>query len=166
MRFDKRSRKINKKKKKKKHTTRMSFWWYLLIGLLFIAFYYFILYQGHEKELDKIQSEKIREDMDKICYALILYYQENDRYPSAKEGLSALISTQKETPVSDGQSSSGSYLERIPKDPWGIPYGYKPSTNNNTATLFCWGADRMPGGTGEAADVIREGCRPAGLSEG
>jgi len=143
----------------------MSFWWYLLIGLLFIAFFYFILYKGHEKDLQQIQSEKITEDMDKICSALILFYQENGRYPTVKEGFAALISAHGELPDSDVQTSEGTYLERVPKDPWGAPYGYKSSTNNGTVTLFCWGADRMPGGTGEAADVIREGCRSTGPSD-
>ncbi len=165
MRFDKKSRKIRiKKKKKKKSSAGLPFWVYPLVGLIFLAFFYFVLFGGHKKQLRRIQQEKIREDMDRICAAGILFFQEHGRYPTDQEGLSALIAERSGSSDSELSEPAAGSLNSLPNDPWGTPYFYKGDAKGDHITLVCRGADRKQGGTGDAADVIREGCKSTGLS--
>lgn len=49
----------------------------------------------------------------------------------------------------------GPYLDppRIPLDPWGEPYGYSRPGQHGPYDISSYGADRAPGGTGDAADI-------------
>ncbi len=163
MRFDKKSRKIRTKKKKKKSANSVSFWVYLAVGLLFFAFFYFILYGGHKKQLRKTQQEKIREDMDRICSAARLFYQDNGRYPTNTEGLGVLIRDPEGTTGSANRPGRAGTLDKLPLDPWGMPYRYLGSSSGDPPTLLSFGSDKAEGGTGDAEDVIRKGCTVTGL---
>ena len=165
MRFDKKSRKIRTKKKNKKKTssTGLPFWVYLLLGLIFLAFFYFVLFGGHKKQLRRVLQEKILEDMDRICAAAILFYQNNNRYPTDLEGISVLIAGPPETSGSEPEASAPGYLKVKPSDPWGSPYLFKGTAKGDKMVLVCRGADRKEGGTGDNADVIRQGCKSTGL---
>lgn len=162
MRFDKRSRKI-RKKKKKTQTTTASFLGYLAFGIVLLALFYLLLYRGHEKQLRRIHQEKIQEDFDRICSALILYFQEHGVYPSNDQGLGVLIRKADESSESGEPTVSLGSLERVPLDPWGNPYAYRTSERADEITLISWGADGTQGGSGESADVIRQGCRSTAL---
>jgi len=164
MRFDKRSRKIRVKKKKKKHSIKASsFLGYLAIGVLLLGLFYFVLYRGHEKQLRRIRQEKIQDDFDRICAAVILRFQDLGTYPSDEEGIAVLVKKGSQPSASGDPSGSSGTLERIPLDPWQNPYVYRGSERADGITLICWGADGMQGGAGEAADVIRQGCRSTAL---
>lgn len=160
MRFDKRSRKLRVKKKKKKNPkTAASFWGYVAFGVVLLGLFYFVLYRGHQKGLRRIRQEKIQEDFDRICAAAILHFQDHGSYPSTEEGIAILVKREAPPSASNVSDISSGYLERIPLDPWRNPYAYRGSTRADDIALICWGADGMKGGTGEAADVIRTGCR-------
>ena len=163
MRFNKRSRKIRIKKKKKKSIKASSFLGYLALGVLLLGLFYFVLYRGHEKQLRRIRQEKIQEDFDRICAAVILYFQDHGSYPSTEQGIAVLVKKQGEPSASGVPPPSAGYLERIPLDPWRNPYAYRGSTGADDITLICWGADGVQGGVGEGADVIRQGCRSTAL---
>jgi general secretion pathway protein G len=164
MRFNKRSRKIRIKKKKKKSSIKpSSFLGYLALGMLLLGLFYFVLYRGHEKQLRRIRQEKIQEDFDRICAAVILRYQDHGTYPSDEQGIGVLVKTGDQPSASDDPAGSSGYLERLPLDPWQNPYTFRGSQRADEITLICWGADGMQGGTGEAADVIRQGCRSTAL---
>ncbi len=45
-------------------------------------------------------------------------------------------------------------LDEPPVDPWGRPLVYQPTSNSRGYTLICLGRDGMPGGEGDAADII------------
>lgn len=47
-------------------------------------------------------------------------------------------------------------LKDIPHDPWGRPYQYRMS-DNGKGYILSYGADGLPGGTGDAADIISGG---------
>jgi general secretion pathway protein G len=47
-------------------------------------------------------------------------------------------------------------LKDIPNDPWGRPYQYRMS-DNGKGYILSYGADGLPGGTGDAADIISGG---------
>lgn len=70
------------------------------------------------------------------------------RFPSAEEGLNALV-----TKPDSAAGWNGPYLKGgLPNDPWGKPYQYKPAANGNVEILSL-GADGAPGGEGENADI-------------
>jgi general secretion pathway protein G len=47
-------------------------------------------------------------------------------------------------------------LKDVPSDPWGRPYQYRMS-DTGKGYILSYGADGLPGGVGEAADVISGG---------
>ncbi len=167
MRFDKRSRKIRVKKKKKKTKKQTkssaSFWGYAAFALVLLGLFYFLLYSGHQKGLRRIRQEKIQEDFDRICAAAILYSQEHGACPSTEQGIAVLVKRVIKPPSPGGPAVTDGALEHIPLDPWRNPYEYRGSPKADDITLICWGEDGRQGGTGEAADVIRKGCRSTAL---
>jgi general secretion pathway protein G len=76
------------------------------------------------------------------------------RYPTAEEGLGLLS-----RPPADPAFAArwrGPYLDDVtlPLDPWGSPYQYTvPGRDGLPFALYSWGADRQPGGTGDAQDL-------------
>jgi general secretion pathway protein G len=86
-------------------------------------------------------------DIDK---ALELFKLDVGRFPTTEEGLDAL-STRPPT-ISAGWA--GPYLKgAVPNDPWGKPYRYQGSGPNGTVEILSLGADGVPGGEGENADI-------------
>jgi general secretion pathway protein G len=85
-----------------------------------------------------------------IVQALELYRLDVGRYPTASEGLGALV-----RPPTTGARWGGPYLDREAAllDPWGVPYGYRLPGRRATVEVFTLGADRAEGGEGEARDV-------------
>ncbi len=167
MRFDKRSRKIRVKKKKKKTKRQAkssaSFWGYGVLALVLLGGFYFLLYSSHQKGLRRIRQEKIQEDFDRICAAVILYEQDHGICPSTEQGIAVLLKRAVKPPAPGKAPVADGTLERIPLDPWRNPYAYRGSPKADGITLICWGADGRQGGAGEAADVIRQGCRSTAL---
>lgn len=79
---------------------------------------------------------------------LELFKLDVGRYPTAEEGLDALVKK-----PANAASWTGPYLKGgIPLDPWAHPYVYKPGTGGNFEILSL-GADGAPGGEGENADI-------------
>lgn len=72
------------------------------------------------------------------------------RYPTAEEGLSALV-----TAPAGATSWQGPYIDGpVPNDPWGRPYLYIPSANvDESPRIGSFGSDGREGGTGSARDV-------------
>lgn len=162
MRMDKRNRKIRERPARNKSSSAVpAFVFYLLAGVGFLALFYFFLYQSHERQLASLRKEKIQEDLDKICTALALFRQEQGKAPAAAEGLDALTGKGSWAKTASGEAGRDKpYLERIPLDPWGIPYVYE--VRGNLFAVGTYGSDRKPGGRGSAADTFREECRNAG----
>lgn len=76
------------------------------------------------------------------------------RYPSTEEGL-ALLSKGPADAVTAARWR-GPYLDEVtlPLDPWGSPYQYSvPGRDGMPFALYSWGADRQPGGSGDAQDI-------------
>lgn len=99
--------------------------------------------------IDDAQSAKVRQDIRAIESALKLYRLDNFRYPTSDQGLQALV-----TPPSDSRKgSAGSYLDRVPKDPWDRPYVYENPGKQGEFDIYTLGRDGAPGGDGPDADV-------------
>jgi general secretion pathway protein G len=85
-------------------------------------------------------------DIDK---ALELFKLDVGRFPTTEEGLEAL--TTRPPTVSLGWA--GPYLKgAVPLDPWGRPYRYQLAPNG-AVEILSLGADGVPGGEGENADI-------------
>lgn len=81
--------------------------------------------------------------------AVEMYKLDVGRFPSAQEGLQALV-----TNPGSVSGWNGPYLRRgLPLDPWGNPYRYRNPGQHGDFDIFSYGADNAPGGSGENADI-------------
>ncbi len=101
---------------------------------------------------DEARVVAARQDLAVISQALKLYRLDNQRYPSAEQGLGALITKPESVPVPPNWKPGG-YLERLPKDPWGNAYLYANPGLHGEIDVLSLGADGKPGGEGFDADI-------------
>ena len=89
---------------------------------------------------DRAAVTKARADIATLEQGIDLYRLDRLRYPSADEGLQALV--------------AGEYIRRLPNDPWGNPYRYSvPGPDDQPYRIASLGADGREGGSGEDADI-------------
>jgi len=91
-----------------------------------------------------------RTDVNNLMQALKLYKLDNQRYPSAEQGLEALV--HKPT-VGTPPPNWKPYVEKLPNDPWGHPYQYVNPGVKGDIDVYSFGADGRPGGEGNDADI-------------
>jgi general secretion pathway protein G len=101
---------------------------------------------------DEARAVAARQDIATIVQALKLYRLDNFSYPTADQGLQALVSRPATAPV-PANWKSGGYLDRLPKDPWGHDYQYLIPGVHGEIDIFSYGADGVAGGDGANADV-------------
>ncbi|MCG2585856.1 type II secretion system major pseudopilin GspG [Massilia sp. TS11] len=89
-------------------------------------------------------------DIARIMQQLQMYKLDNLRYPSAEQGLEALVTRPANGPAAPGWKG---YLDAVPKDPWGNPYRYLNPGARTEIEVISLGADGKPGGSGEDADI-------------
>jgi general secretion pathway protein G len=116
----------------------------VIIGLLagYVAPRYFSQVGKSEIQVARAQIESLEKALDQ-------YRLDMRRYPSAEEGLDALV-------AKPGQAASwsGPYLKKaVPSDPWGRPYVYRTPGQKGEFEIFSYGRDGKPGGTGDDADI-------------
>lgn len=102
---------------------------------------------GFSGALGKGKRELARTAIGQIVAKLELYWMENGTWPG-EMGLNALT---------DGQASPAAPYYLAPDrlvDPWGAPYYLVvPGPDGHPYEVVSYGADRMPGGDGENADL-------------
>jgi general secretion pathway protein G len=116
----------------------------VIIGLLagYVAPRYF-------SQVGKSEIQVARAQIDSLEKALDQYRLDMKRYPSAEEGLEALVAKPVNAPT-----WSGPYLKKsLPSDPWGRPYQYRTPGQKGEFEIFSFGRDGKPGGSGEDADI-------------
>jgi general secretion pathway protein G len=91
-----------------------------------------------------------KQDVATVMQALKLYRLDNGRYPTNDQGLQALVTRPATDPVPPNWKS---YLDRLPKDPWGRVYLYLNPGLRGEIDVFTLGADGQPGGEAADADV-------------
>ncbi len=89
-------------------------------------------------------------DIQAIMNQLKMYKLDNGRYPTAEQGLDALVTKPTSGPVSTGWKQE---LDKLKPDPWGNPYQYANPGTHGEIDVFSYGADGQPGGAGDDADV-------------
>ncbi|MEO5701743.1 MAG: type II secretion system major pseudopilin GspG [Casimicrobiaceae bacterium] len=101
---------------------------------------------------DEARMVAARNDIAAIMQALKLYRLDNQQYPSAEQGLNALVARPTVGPAPMNWKPNG-YLERLPNDPWGHPYQYLNPGLRGEIDVFSLGADGATGGSSTAADI-------------
>ena len=105
------------------------------------------------KVLDRADDARVtaaRTDIASIEQALKLYKLDNQRYPTAEQGLQALVSRPSVGPESPNWRAT---LDKLPNDPWGRPYQYLNPGLKGEVDVLSLGADGQPGGEGRNADI-------------
>lgn len=93
------------------------------------------------KLLSKVDAAKVqsaKQQMATLKNEVISYRMERSEWPDELEQL-----TQENE---RGQQA----MSKIPSDPWNNPYGLE--IEGGDVTIWCYGADGQPGGTGEDSD--------------
>lgn len=100
--------------------------------------------------LGRARAQSAEVQIGNISAAMDLFLLDVGRYPTEREGLSALIQT-------NGRITGwrGPYLgeDALPTDPWGRPFRYDITRDGQSFRIFTYGADDQPGGEGENADI-------------
>jgi general secretion pathway protein G len=91
-----------------------------------------------------------RTDVNNLVQALKLYKLDNQRYPSAEQGLQALVA---KPTVGSIPPNWKPYLDKLPNDPWGKPYQYANPGVKGDIDVYSLGADGVVGGDGTDAEV-------------
>ena len=99
---------------------------------------------------DDARATAAKTDVNNLVQALKLYRLDNQRYPTAEQGLQALIVKPTTAPVPGNWKP---YLEKLPNDPWGRPYQYLNPGIKGEIDVMSFGADGQSGGEGKDADV-------------
>ena len=101
---------------------------------------------------DEARVVAAKQDIVVISQALKLYRLDNQRYPSAEQGLQALVAKPELQPVPPNWKPGG-YLERLPRDPWGNAYIFVNPGLHGEIDVLSTGADGKTGGEGLDADI-------------
>jgi general secretion pathway protein G len=101
----------------------------------------------------KVKTARIQ--IESFSAALDLYYLDNGRYPSANEGLTALV--QRPGAL---ESWNGPYLKSgsVPNDPWGHAYVYKMPGDRSAYEISSYGP-KGENGSGDPAEMIKSAAQ-------
>jgi len=103
--------------------------------------------------LDRADDARVtaaRTDVNNLMQALKLYKLDNQRFPSAEQGLEALA---RKPSVGTPPPNWKPYVDKLPADPWGRPYQYVNPGVKGEIDVFSFGADGTAGGDGNNADI-------------
>ncbi|MEY3612143.1 MAG: Type secretion system protein precursor [Pseudomonadota bacterium] len=99
---------------------------------------------------DDARITAARTDVGNLVQALKLYKLDNQRFPTAEQGLNALTLKPTTEPVPGNWKP---YLDKLPSDPWGRPYQYLNPGIKGEVDVLSFGADGQAGGEGNNADI-------------
>jgi general secretion pathway protein G len=99
---------------------------------------------------DDARITAARTDVSNLMQALKLYKLDNQRFPSAEQGLNALVTKPSSEPVPGNWKP---YLDKLPNDPWGRAYVYMNPGIKGEVDVLSFGADGQSGGEGNNADL-------------
>ena len=99
---------------------------------------------------DDARATAARTDVHNIMQALKLYKLDNQRFPTAEQGLQALVARPTAAPAPMNWKP---YLEKLPNDPWGNAYQYLNPGVKGEVDVMSFGADGQSGGEGKNADI-------------
>ncbi|HVL44366.1 MAG TPA: type II secretion system major pseudopilin GspG [Acidovorax sp.] len=122
----------------------------LMVVLVIIGVLAALIVPNVLERADDARVTAARTDITNIMQALKLYRLDNQRYPTAEQGLQALVTKPTAGPVPGNWKL---YLEKLPNDPWGRPYQYLNPGIKGEIDVMSFGADGQSGGEGKDADI-------------
>jgi general secretion pathway protein G len=122
----------------------------LLVVLVIIGVLAALIVPNLLERADDAKVTAARTDVGNLMQALKLYRLDNGRYPSAEQGLNALVQKPSVDPIPPNWKL---YIEKLPNDPWGHPYQYANPGVKGDIDVFSYGADGQLGGEGKDADI-------------
>ena len=122
----------------------------MLVVLVVIALIAAVAIPQVMRMLESAKSKAARIQLETVSQALNVYKLDNDAYPTAQQGLRALV----EAPQGV-DNWTGPYLRREQqlRDPWGHPLQYALPAAGDSFVVKSLGANGVPGGSGEDKDV-------------
>lgn len=103
------------------------------------------------KQLAKARVKEAKIQMSELHKALDMFYTDCGFYPSAEQGLQALV----EAPGDCNSWGPDPYIKNVQKDPWQNDFLYERG-ENGYPILITFGEDRREGGTGYNADITSD----------
>jgi general secretion pathway protein G len=100
--------------------------------------------------LDQAKVEASRANIATLMGALDMYKIDNQRFPTAEQGLQALVVKPTTGPIPPNWKP---YLKKLPDDPWGKAYQYANPGVKGPIDVYSLGADGVVGGEGLNADI-------------
>ena len=122
----------------------------LLVVLVIIGVLAALIVPNVLSRADEARVTAARTDVNNLMQALKLYRLDNQRYPTAEQGLQALVAKPSAGPA---PANWKPYLDKLPNDPWGHPYQYVNPGVKGEIDVMSLGADGQAGGEGKDADV-------------
>lgn len=103
--------------------------------------------------LDRADDARVmaaRTDSGNLMQAIKLYKLDNQRPPTAEQGLPALMTKPTSGPIPPNWKP---YVDKLPNDPWGRAYQYLLPGIKGEFDVMSYGADGVAGGEGKNADI-------------
>jgi general secretion pathway protein G len=100
--------------------------------------------------LSDARAKTARLQIESFSNSLDLFYIDVGRYPTAQEGLTALVARPSGTAVWNGPYLKGG---AVPSDPWGNPYVYRVPGTKGPYDLLSYGSTGREGGEGSATTI-------------
>jgi general secretion pathway protein G len=122
----------------------------LMVVLVVIGILAALIVPNVLERADDARVTAARTDVNNLMQALKLYKLDNQRYPSAEQGLDALV---RRPTVGSIPPNWKPYLDKLPADPWGRAYQYLNPGLKGEIDILSFGADGVAGGEGKNADV-------------
>lgn len=122
----------------------------LMVVLVIIGVLAALIVPNVLERADDARATAAKTDVNNLMQALKLYKLDNQRYPTAEQGLQALLTKPGTGPTPPNWKS---YLDKLPNDPWGRPYQYLNPGVKGEIDVMSFGADGQAGGEGKNADI-------------
>ena len=122
----------------------------LMVVLVIIGVLAALIVPNVLERADDARVTAAKTDVNNLMQALKLYRLDNQRYPTAEQGLQALLVKPTSGPM---PANWKTYLDQLPNDPWGKPYLFLNPGIKGEVDVLSFGADGQAGGEGKNADV-------------
>jgi general secretion pathway protein G len=122
----------------------------LMVVLVIIGVLAALIVPNVLNRADDAKVTAARTDVNNLMSQLKLYKLDNQRYPTQDQGLTALVQRPATGPAAPNWRT---YIDKLPKDPWGNNYQYLNPGVNGEVDIMSLGADGKTGGEGLDADI-------------
>ncbi len=122
----------------------------LMVVLVIIGVLAALIVPNVLNRADDAKVTAARTDVNNLMSQLKLYKLDNQRYPTQDQGLTALVQRPATGPAAPNWRT---YIDKLPKDPWGNTYQYLNPGVNGEVDILSLGADGKTGGEGLDADI-------------